>query len=154
MEDRRVPGLRGSLLTLFGLGYLPAGATLASLVGAGVWLALARAGASGMLSLLVFLVVLALSLVALAVTKLGEDRREVVVDEFLGMYAALLFLPRPDPWAMGALFVAFRVLDILKVPPFSWIDRWRTPAAILLDDVAIGLCLGLVYAGIVRALPA
>jgi phosphatidylglycerophosphatase A len=150
MEARRLPALMGGVLTVAGLGRLPGGATLAAALAVGVWLIPARLGWSVGASVLVFAVLLAIAAAALAVVAPGDDPREIVVDEFLGMYAALLFLPRPDPGIVLALLVGFRAIDILKPPPFSWIDRWKTPAAILLDDVAIGLCLGLAYTLIAR----
>jgi len=149
MENRRVPSLRPSVLTLFGLGYVPGGATLASLVAVTTWLVVAHLNSSFAVSLTLFAAMTVWGMAALASTTVGGDPREVVLDEFLGMYAALLFVPGVDYRAALCLFVAFRILDILKVPPFSWIDRWRSPMAILLDDVAIGLFLGVLDAAIV-----
>jgi phosphatidylglycerophosphatase A len=145
MDARRVSPLTGGVLTLAGLGRIPGGATLAAVVAVGVWLVPARNGWSVGASLLLFAGLLAIAVAALAAEAPAEDPREIVVDEFLGMYAALLFLPGPDYRAALALLVGFRAIDILKPPPFSWIDRWNAPAAILLDDVAIGLCLGAAY---------
>lgn len=150
MEARRVSPLTGAVLTVAGLGHVPGGATLASVLAMGVWLIPARLGWSVGASVLVFAAFLAIAAVALAAEAPGDDPREIVVDEFLGMYAALLFLPGPDYRAALALLVGFRAIDIVKPPPFSWIDRWKGPVAILLDDVAIGLCLGLAYTLIAR----
>lgn len=150
MEARRLSPLTGGVLTVGGLGHVPGGASLASALAVGVWLIPAHRGWPVAASVLLFTAFLAIAVAALAAEAPREDPREVVADEFLGMYAALLFLPGPDYRVALALLVGFRVLDILKPPPFSWIDRWKAPVAILLDDVAIGLCLGLAYALIAR----
>jgi phosphatidylglycerophosphatase A len=148
MEAGRVPSLRTSVLTLFGVGYLPGGATLASLVAVAVWCALAYGAASLIVSLILFGAVLAAAMAELVVRRVDGDPKAVVVDEFLGMYAALLFLPAAYPYVVLALFIGFRVIDIVKPPPFSWIERWKHPSAILVDDIAIGLCLGVLYTGL------
>lgn len=145
MDDRRIPPLTGGVLTLFGVGYCPAGATLASLLAVGTWSLLLYLGLTLIISLIFFATLLALATAALVIGRVQGDPREVVVDEFLGMYAALLFLPRADLPAVAALFIAFRLIDILKVPPFSWVERWNSPMAILMDDIAIGLVLGIAY---------
>jgi phosphatidylglycerophosphatase A len=152
METGRVPPLTRSMLTLFGVGYLPGGATAASLCAVGTWLVLSYSGApfTGLVGL--FAVILVVAMAALMNGQIGEDLKEIVVDEFLGMYAALLFLPAPDFRLALALCVAFRVIDILKPPPFSWIERWRSLNAILLDDIAIGVSLGVAYTLIARGM--
>ena len=150
METRRVSPLKNSILTLFGVGYLPAGASLASLLAVGGWWLLSSLALLFAELLIVFAAILAWAMVALVAQGVGEDPKEVVVDEFLGMYAALLFLPVVDYRAVLILFIGFRMIDILKPPPFSWIERWKNPNSILIDDVAIGLFLGLTYTGVDR----
>lgn len=152
MEDRRLSPLTRTILTVFGLGHVRAGASAASLLAVGVWYGLSFLEASFAVHAVLVAAVFVCATAAVAASEVEQDPREVVVDEFLGMYAALLFVPAGDHRGALVLLVAFRVLDIFKVPPFSWIERWRGPLAILLDDVAIGVTLGLAYTGMARAL--
>ena len=130
------------ILTVLGVGRIPAGATLASLVGLIVWGCLWYVEPK-YAPVSVFCAVLLLSVIA--IRPVVGDPKAIVVDEFLGMYTALLFLPEPSLLGAGVLFFAFRLIDLTKPPPFSWIERWKSPFAILLDDIAIGLCLGIAY---------
>ncbi len=68
----------------------------------------------------------------------GHDPSRVVIDEVVGMWIALLFLPkRLILVAIG--FVVFRFLDILKPFPASYFDRKNGGMSIMLDDVICGV---------------
>lgn len=63
----------------------------------------------------------------------------VVLDEFVGFFAATLWLP-PEPLPWVAAFFLFRLFDILKPPPAGWCDRSLDGGlGIVLDDVAAGV---------------
>ena len=66
------------------------------------------------------------------------DAPPIVIDEVLGYLTAVAFLPFTWRTALAA-FLLFRLFDILKPWPISWIDRWKTGAGVVLDDVAAGL---------------
>ncbi len=68
-----------------------------------------------------------------------EDPSWVVLDEIVGYWIAVAFVPSRFP-AYLAGFLLFRVFDILKPPPAGWVDR-NMPGGwgILLDDVLAGL---------------
>lgn len=80
----------------------------------------------------------------------SEDPSEVVVDELIGQWIALLPLsfglwhagldPHVFPWP-GVLvaFIFFRLFDIWKVGPVGWADRRGDPLGVMLDDVIAGL---------------
>jgi len=70
------------------------------------------------------------------------DPSIVVIDEIVGMWIALLFLPKTLP-AMLIAFTTFRMFDIIKPPPAAGIERFGEGWGIMLDDVIAG-----VYAGI------
>jgi phosphatidylglycerophosphatase A len=72
-----------------------------------------------------------------------EDPGAIVVDEVVGLWVTLAFVPvRPAPYLLG--FLLFRIADIVKPWPASWADRAiEGGLGIIADDVIAGL-----YAGI------
>ncbi len=72
------------------------------------------------------------------------DAPEIVIDEIIGVWIALLFAPMLW-WVLLLGFGAFRLFDIAKPWPVSWADRLHTPFGVMLDDVLAGcLALGVV----------
>ena len=86
-----------------------------------------------------------------------KDPSEVVIDEVLGQWIALLPLSLglwhvgaaatvfPWPGWVGA-FALFRLFDIWKPGPIGWADRMHTPFGTMLDDVFAGLAAALCVA--------
>lgn len=73
----------------------------------------------------------------------GKDPSEVVWDEVVGMWIALVLLP--PVWYIAILtFLVFRVFDIIKPQPARYFDRMSGGFGIMMDDVVAG-----VYANIV-----
>lgn len=64
-----------------------------------------------------------------------KDPPQIVWDEMVGMWIALIFLPRSLEFVIAA-FVLFRFLDIWK--PFKAIERLPGGYGIMLDDVLAG----------------
>ncbi len=75
--------------------------------------------------------------------KHGDDPSIVVFDEAVGMWLALVYLPKIWWVALGA-FLLFRLFDIVKPQPAKYFDNMRGGAGIMMDDVIAG-----VYANIV-----
>ncbi len=98
---------------------------------------------------------LLLALVALwaagahAATTGEEDAAEVVIDEAVGMWLALL--PAAGPLSALAAFALFRALDIAKPWPVSWAER-RLPGAwgVVADDALAGAIAALLLWGAQR----
>jgi phosphatidylglycerophosphatase A len=68
----------------------------------------------------------------------GQDPSEVTVDEIVGMWISLWFIP--FSWLNIALaFLIFRVLDILKPYPAGEFDKRSGGWNIMLDDVIAGM---------------
>lgn len=67
-----------------------------------------------------------------------HDDPRIVIDEFAGLWVALLAVP-PTWTAALAGFLMFRVFDVAKPWPVRWADR-RVPGAIgvMLDDLIAG----------------
>lgn len=77
-----------------------------------------------------------------------KDPQSVVVDEFCGMWLALLGA-NPSLWAVAFAFLAFRLLDILKPPPIRQAERLPGGIGIMADDLLAG---GIVRLGVLLIL--
>jgi phosphatidylglycerophosphatase A len=77
-----------------------------------------------------------------------KDPGACVLDEGAGVCLTALFLPlgpgRQAYWVLAAVFVAFRIFDIVKLPPAKRLERLPYGWGILLDDLAAA-----VYANVV-----
>jgi phosphatidylglycerophosphatase A len=79
------------------------------------------------------------------------DAQPIVIDEVLGYLTAVAFLPFTWRTALVA-FLLFRLFDVWKPWPVSWLDRWKTAAGVVLDDVAAGAWAALALAFVRMAL--
>jgi phosphatidylglycerophosphatase A len=128
------PGTVGSLVALIIYYYLPiAGDSvlLYALVGVGFLVGVA---ATGTLS-----------------HRSDPDPRRVVWDEFVGMWAACLLLPKSPPW-LAAAFLGFRALDIWKPWPIRRLEQLPGGLGIMADDLLAGLCVAAVLNAVRLAL--
>ena len=66
------------------------------------------------------------------------DPSIVVIDEIVGMWITLLFLPKTLP-VMIIGFFAFRAMDIVKPQPAKYLERFGNGWGIMLDDAAAGV---------------
>jgi len=72
----------------------------------------------------------------------GNDPQEIVIDEFAGFLMTMTFLP----WSATSLimgFILFRIFDITKPPPISYLENAPGSYGILLDDIGAGIIAGL-----------
>ena len=73
----------------------------------------------------------------------------IVIDEILGIFITLTLAPNhPVAWLLG--FVLFRIFDVLKPFPVSWLDtHLHGGIGIMMDDVMAGIyalvCLQLIW---------
>lgn len=76
------------------------------------------------------------------VERTDKDPKEVVVDEFIGCLIACAFVPSTWYWMFGA-FLSFRMIDIFKPWPVSWIDKnLKNEIGVIGDDMAAGVMAG------------
>ena len=68
----------------------------------------------------------------------GKDPSIVVIDEFVGQWVALLFLPR-NLWIIIVGFIVFRILDIIKPFPAADLEELEGGSGIMLDDLIAGI---------------
>lgn len=67
-----------------------------------------------------------------------QDPSRAVWDEFIGMWATCLLLPKTLPWLVAA-FLVFRFLDIVKPWPIRRFERLPGGWGIMADDLAAGV---------------
>ncbi len=154
------------IMTVFGLGRLkPAPGTWGSLPPCAIALLLVWCGlpiwAIGCI-MIAIVIVSSVGCVALgewAEKKYkGKDPGCVVIDETAGMALTLAFVPlslpiidpllSQDHWAagfigwvivIGAAFLIFRILDIVKVPPANAMQQFPAGWGILIDDLIVAV---------------
>ena len=120
-------------------GFFPiAPGTVGSAVGLVLWWGMRVAGATAAAEALVVAALLVAG--ALAATRaeaaLGTtDPGPVVIDEVMGMCAALIGAPLTWPAALTG-FVLFRAFDVVKPPPARQLEHAHGGWGIMLDDLA------------------
>lgn len=78
--------------------------------------------------------------------KSEHDSPEVVIDEVIGQWIAFIPLAvlSGTIWAYGLGFVLFRLFDIWKPWPISWLDKHVNGGlGAMVDDVAAGIAAAL-----------
>lgn len=79
----------------------------------------------------------------------GKDPGPVVIDEFMGYFVTVAFLPHSAALAIAGFFI-FRVLDIVKPPPARQSEALPGGWGVVVDDVIAGIYGNLVLrAGLV-----
>lgn len=135
--------------TGFGCGLVPvAPGTVGSVLGVAVWLfvlanqdAYTRAAAA----LAAFFAGVLIVDRVVKRHRLG-DAPVIVLDEIVGVWFALLFVPMSPGW-VAAAFVLFRIADVAKPWPVSWADsRVKGGLGIMGDDLIAGLMASVVIA--------
>lgn len=75
-----------------------------------------------------------------------KDPSWIVIDEVLGMSVAWFFIPSSHWGHLLALFLLFRLFDIVKIWPASFCDQHlEHGSGIILDDIISGLQAGITY---------
>lgn len=69
----------------------------------------------------------------------GDDPGCVVIDEVVGMQAALVFAHGVSLWGLGLVFVLFRVFDIVKPYPANSAQRLPRGWGVVADDLIAGI---------------
>lgn len=68
----------------------------------------------------------------------GKDPKQCTIDEMVGMWIALLFVPK-YVWYLVLAFILWRVLDILKPFPANILEKVQGGWGIMLDDIIAGI---------------
>jgi len=68
----------------------------------------------------------------------GKDPAECTVDEVVGMWISLLFLPKL-PLVIAGAFISWRIFDIIKPSPARQLESLNGGLGIMMDDIVAGL---------------
>jgi phosphatidylglycerophosphatase A len=85
--------------------------------------------------------------------KYGKDPAECTIDEVIGMWISLLFLPKRLLVSIAAFFI-WRVLDIVKPPVARQVEALPGGLGIMLDDVVSALYTLILMHILIRIFPA
>jgi phosphatidylglycerophosphatase A len=145
-----IPLLR-SFTSLGFIGRLPGApgtyASLATLPVAYLWASIVNENHLLTLSLIVVLSVLGTAASAIVSRSLGvEDPSEIVIDEVVGQWLAVLALPFNWVYWLAA-FVLFRIFDIWKPGFINKSQELPGGLGIMMDDILAGLLAFLILQG-------
>jgi len=127
--------------TIFKIGYLPiAPGTWGSLAALLIWYAIVSYISSiTLIALIVIIFVFGVYTSSETEGILGKkDPSIIVIDEWVGQWIALMFLPKSFVWGIVA-FAFFRLFDIWKPFPINKLDNIKGGYGIMLDDVLAGV---------------
>lgn len=128
----------------FGSGLAPkAPGTFGTIAAIPLWLLLAQLPQLTTLFIVALSAVAGVAICGRAADKLGvHDHGGIVWDEFVGFWVTMAFLPL-NYVTIVLGFILFRLFDILKPWPISWLDKHVGGGlGIMIDDVVAGLAAG------------
>jgi len=130
------------LVTAFGsglfTGFSPiASGTVGSLVGLALYAIPGFETPPVIISVSFLVFILGVKAAELMEKRYGHDPAEVTIDEVLGMWVSLLFLPKSIVVA-GIAFFIFRIMDIVKPWPARKFDTLTGGFGIMMDDAIAG----------------
>jgi phosphatidylglycerophosphatase A len=153
------PGALSSLATVlatgFGSGYSPlAPGTAGSAVGLLLFWPLQGVGVAWQIAATVAVFFAGTAAATRVADRVGiEDPGIVVVDEIVGMWVTLLFLPMTAV-TVAAAFVLFRVMDVFKPWPARALEALPKGWGIMADDVMAGVYANLLVRVVLLVFPA
>ena len=128
-----------AVATWGGAGYLPwMPGTWGTLAALPLWWLLRPLGFWGYGLALVVLVAVSIWVTGWAQDYLGPDHPSIVLDEVVGLLAALAWVPLTWPWVLSG-FALFRLFDIWKPFPVKYCEELPGGWGVTLDDLAAGL---------------
>ena len=99
----------------------------------------------GFIILFICIIVLAIIFVSLYSKAINKyDAREIVIDEFLGIYLIMIFSYNYSLFnellKISLIFILFRIFDIAKPFPINWIhNNIKNSYGVILDDIVAGI---------------
>ena len=82
----------------------------------------------------------------------GKDSGRIVIDEIVGMFVTLVFLPI-NVKIIWLGFFLFRTFDIIKPPPIRWLERLPRGWGVMTDDLIAGIYANLILRLIIFLFP-
>lgn len=147
--------IRNLLVSVFFIGYFPiAPGTAASTFAAIIYCFFIPQNTNDFLLMAIIIVV---SLIFIPIIKsaekdLGKDSPKIVIDEIIGYFVAILFLPYSLMIAIYA-FVLFRVFDVAKPPPINRLQDLPHGLGVISDDVLAGIYANIILQILLRIFP-
>ncbi len=133
------PRLILALATCGGVGNLPRmPGTWGTLAALPLWWLLQHLSPWGYVLALALLTAASIGITGLAQEYLGPDHPSIVLDEVVGLLAALAWVPLLWPWVLTG-FTLFRLLDIGKPFPIKDCERLPGGWGVTLDDLVAGV---------------
>ncbi len=127
--------------TVVKIGYLPlAPGTWGSLAALLFWF-LILPTISSITFIVTIIIIFILGIYTSSITERVLDKKDpsiIVIDEWVGQWIALLFLPKSFVWGIVA-FALFRLFDIWKPYPIHRLDNIKGGFGIMIDDVFAGI---------------
>ena len=68
----------------------------------------------------------------------GRDPKQCTIDEFVGTWISLLFIPKKALY-IAIAFIIWRILDIVKPYPANQIEKIEGGIGVMFDDIISGL---------------
>ncbi len=128
----------------------PAPGTAASVMAALIYFFLLPTAPSFYWPMLILLTFIGVISAGRAEAIIGEiDPPEIVIDEILGYFIAMAFLPKTPGLALAGLLI-FRFFDILKIYPMNKLEIVAGGLGIMLDDIYAGIVTNLILQVIYR----
>ena len=128
--------------TFFCVGYFPkAPGTAGTLLAAAVYFLLPDkwfVNGFYVLGCVMFLSLTSVFVISKAEKILSHDCKKIVLDEFLGYFFAVVFLPKTLFVIIGAFFL-FRIFDILKPVPVNILQKLPEGWGVMADDIMAGV---------------
>ena len=99
----------------------------------------------GFIILFICIIVLSIIFVSLYSKAINKyDAREIVIDEFLGIYLIMIFSYNYSLFnellKISLIFILFRIFDIAKPFPINWIhNNIKNSYGVILDDIVAGI---------------
>lgn len=140
--------------TSFGFGYAPfAPGTFGALFGVIVYYLLYYFLPDSLNYILIPLIILFTALgtwsTKIVLKEWGHDPSRIVMDETIGVWITLLFIPF-NHWFIWLAFGLFRLFDIWKPLGIRTIDdKMDTAFSVMLDDIVAGVYAAIVLQGII-----
>ena len=129
-----------TLTSVFYIGYskfVPG--TLASLAGFLAYVFFIKGNAALHLGLTILVTIIGFGLSARAEAIFNKkDARQIVIDDFYGMWVSLLFLPYSFKLSLAG-FILFRIMDGLKPYPIYKVERLKGGLGVMGDDLLAGI---------------
>lgn len=134
------------LLLAFGFGSglsAKAPGTMGTIAAIPLWLLLVQFSPPAYLALVLLSAIVGIYICGEAAERLDvHDHGGIVWDEFVGFWVAMAFLPS-DCVSVAMGFALFRLFDILKPWPISWLDKNMSGGlGIMVDDILAGVAAG------------